>query len=63
MSKARDEKPSGGVPHQRSVRIHVQLCSQDLVLPRPDGKDTTQIDHVVGSPFGIFVIETKNHEG
>lgn len=24
---------------------------------------TTQIDHVVVSPFGIFVIETKNHSG
>lgn len=35
----------------------------DLVLPRPDGKGTTQVDHVVVSPFGIFVIETKNYEG
>lgn len=24
---------------------------------------TTQIDHVVVSPYGIFVIETKNHSG
>lgn len=24
---------------------------------------TTQIDHVVVSPFGIFVIETKSHKG
>jgi len=35
----------------------------DLVLPRPDGRGTTQIDHVVVSPFGIFVIETKNYRG
>lgn len=35
----------------------------DLILPRPDGKGTTQIDHVVVSPFGIFVIETKNFTG
>lgn len=35
----------------------------DLVLPRPDGEGTTQIDHVVVSPFGIFVIETKNYAG
>lgn len=35
----------------------------DLVLPRPDGKGTTQIDHVVVSDFGIFVIETKNYAG
>ncbi|MEO5913818.1 MAG: nuclease-related domain-containing protein [Luteolibacter sp.] len=35
----------------------------DLYLPRPDGQGSTQIDHVVVSPFGIFVIETKNYRG
>ena len=35
----------------------------DLYLPRPDGQGTTQIDHVVVSPFGVFVIETKNFSG
>ena len=35
----------------------------DLYLPRPDGKGTTQIDHAAISPFGIFVIETKNMTG
>ncbi len=35
----------------------------DLYLPRPDGHGTTQIDHVIVSPFGIFVIETKNYRG
>ncbi len=35
----------------------------DLYVPRPDGEGTTQIDHVVVSPFGIFVIETKNYGG
>ncbi|MEO5716393.1 MAG: nuclease-related domain-containing protein [Luteolibacter sp.] len=35
----------------------------DLYLPHPDGHGTTQIDHVVVSPFGIFVIETKNYTG
>jgi restriction system protein len=29
----------------------------DLTLPTPDG--TTQIDHVIVSQFGVFVIETK----
>jgi restriction system protein len=33
----------------------------DLTLATPDG--TTQIDHVVVSPFGIFVLETKNMQG
>lgn len=35
----------------------------DLYVPRPDGQGSTQIDHVVISPFGIFVIETKNYKG
>jgi len=35
----------------------------DLYLPRPDGKGTTQIDHIVVSPFDVFVIETKNYKG
>ena len=26
-------------------------------------KGSTQLDHVIVSPFGIFVIETKNHKG
>lgn len=34
----------------------------DLYLPLPDGT-TTQIDHVVISPYGIFVIESKNYSG
>ena len=33
----------------------------NLTLPAQDG--TTQIDHVVVSRFGIFVIETKNMKG
>lgn len=33
----------------------------DLTLPTRNG--TTQIDHVVISRFGIFVIETKNMKG
>lgn len=35
----------------------------DIYLPRPDGMGTTQIDHIVISQFGIFVIETKNYTG
>lgn len=32
-----------------------------LTLPTPDG--STQIDHVYVSPYGIFVVETKNMKG
>ncbi len=35
----------------------------DLYIPRHDSEDLTQIDHVVISPSGIFVIETKNYTG
>lgn len=34
----------------------------DVYLPLPDGT-TTQIDHIVVSQFGIFVIETKTYAG
>lgn len=34
----------------------------DLYVPNKQGS-TTQIDHVVTSPFGIFVIETKHYDG
>ena len=33
----------------------------DVTLPTPDG--STQIDHVYVSPYGIFVVETKNIKG
>lgn len=33
----------------------------DIILPTRNG--TTQIDHVLVSVFGIFVIETKNMQG
>ena len=34
----------------------------NVMIPDQDG-GTTQIDHVVVSPFGVFVIETKNMKG
>ena len=39
----------------------VYRCVQNVILPTTRG--TTQIDHVVVSPFGVFVIETKNMKG
>ena len=40
---------------------HEYYSLHDLTLQTPDG--TTQIDHVLISPNGIFVIETKNYKG
>ncbi len=34
----------------------------DIYLPKPDGT-TTQIDHIVVSRYGVFVIETKTYKG
>jgi restriction system protein len=35
---------------------------KDITLKISEG-DTTQIDHIVVSPYGIFIIETKNMKG
>lgn len=35
---------------------------KDLYIPREDGT-TSQVDHVVVSKYGIFVVETKNYAG
>lgn len=34
----------------------------NVTLPKNNGM-TTQIDHIIVSVFGIFVIETKNYKG
>jgi len=33
----------------------------DVIIPSSHG--TTQVDHILVSPFGIFVVETKNYKG
>lgn len=38
------------------------MILNDVYLPLPDGT-TTQIDHVVVSQYGVFVVETKNYSG
>jgi len=37
------------------------ILFKDILLPTEDG--TTQLDHVLLSPYGVFVIETKNMKG
>lgn len=37
------------------------IAINDVILKTKTG--TTQIDHIIVSPFGIFIIETKNHTG
>jgi len=53
-----------------AVAVHVKLYLKDpqyillndCTLP-DEQAGTTQIDHILLSPFGIFVIETKNYKG
>lgn len=53
-----------------TVQLHLHLYLKDpryillndLTFTDEQGK-TTQIDHILLSPFGIFVIETKNYKG
>ena len=33
----------------------------DVIIPSSNG--TTQIDHILVSPFGLFIVETKNKKG
>ena len=33
----------------------------DVIIPSDNG--TTQVDHVLVSPFGLFIVETKNLKG
>jgi hypothetical protein len=40
---------------------HVYHLLKDVTIPSKTG--TTQIDHVIVSKFGLFVIETKNYKG
>ncbi|WP_409252206.1 NERD domain-containing protein [Bacillus sp. SCS-153A] len=41
---------------------HRYFVIHDILLPGQNGK-TTQVDHIIVSPYGIFVIETKNYKG
>ena len=47
---------------RRRLDASIYHVLDDIYLPLDDGS-TTQIDHVVVSPFGVFVIETKTYKG
>lgn len=46
---------------RRNLDPALYLLIPDIMLPAEDA--TTQIDHVIVSRYGIFVIETKNYKG
>lgn len=47
---------------KRYLNIEHFVLINDCTLPDGHG-GTTQIDHILISPFGIFIIETKNYKG
>ena len=46
---------------KRRLPTEIYRPFQNVTIP--DGTGTTQIDHIYVSPFGIFVVETKNYKG
>jgi len=62
-------RPAGEVGERKVSKKITSLIGKNseyqsldgLILKTPDG--TTQIDHLIVSPYGIFVIETKNLKG
>ncbi len=45
-----------------ALNKHDYHLIKDVTLPTEDG-GTTQIDHIIVSRYGIFVVETKNMQG
>lgn len=74
-SKSRPKKPKVEAARIGEIgehKINIQLdqlpkdCRyvSDLFIPNPKSRTGySQIDHVVISPYGLFVIETKNYNG
>ena len=63
-SSGRDGSGGEGCVAQRLAKLPPEdyKTVNDVMLPTVDGA-TTQVDHVVVSRYGIFVIETKDYGG
>ena len=62
----RSPKFIGKVGENKVARILNSLPREYKVVNNviiPNQRGTSQIDHIVLSPYGIFVIETKNYSG
>lgn len=64
LSSGRDGSGGEGRVAQRLAKLPPEdyKTVNDVMLPTVDGA-TTQVDHVVVSRYGIFVIETKDYSG
>ena len=49
------------VKTRRKLPASTYRAFHDVTIP--DGTGTTQIDHIFVSPYGLFVLETKNYKG
>lgn len=47
----------------RLLDLKSYVLFENLILPSNGNTSHTEIDHVVVSPYGIFCIETKSHQG
>ncbi len=48
----------------RKLNSDKYILMNDVIIPNPNSStNTAQIDHIVLSVYGIFVIETKNYSG
>ena len=60
-------KIKGYLGERKTIKILNKLPPDDYVvlndLLLPTGRDTTQVDHVVVSKYGIFYVESKNFSG
>jgi len=44
-----------------SLNANIYRRYHDVIIPSKNG--TTQIDHLIVSPYGVFIVETKNIKG
>lgn len=51
----------GSIAHKALLDSNIYRELNNVTIPTPDG--TTQIDHIIVSRYGIFVIEAKNMKG
>ena len=67
VMKAYFPQIKGSIGEKRIHRVLEKLGEEyrifnDIYVPKQDGQ-LTQVDHVVVSKYGVFVIETKNYSG
>lgn len=70
LSKPRVEPTRIGELGEHKINIQLDQLSKefqhlnDLLIPNPKSRSGySQVDHLVISPYGLFVIETKNYYG